>query len=416
MKYLRNHVFIVSTIALVIILGAIFAGGKKGSGAEPVSSTVPSVKEITLGEYAKDPRVISAEGTVEGVEQADIKSQVTAPISSINVSIGQVVSPGQILLTLQNADFSASLSQARAGLLAEEARLADMKAPARPEDLAISEADLNRAKTDLKNLYSNVPNSLSDSYAKADDAVRKQTGPLFSGAEEPFPKITFLTSASQAKNDAEFARASLRDELLKWQAEIASLSENSSPEEIESALENAGARLSEIRSFLDRTMDAINGAVNLSQATLDLYRLYITTGRGNITSAISGVNSLSQAIASGKISVSRAENALALKKAGNTSEAISAEEARVEQARAVLQSAEAAIAKTVIRSPISGRVSSLPARVGELAGMGSPLVSVVNPNGLIVKAYISEGDKARVSEGADAVVEGGRDGHPDGRI
>jgi len=60
------------------------------------------------------------------------------------------------------------------------------------------------------------------------------------------------------------------------------------------------------------------------------------------------------------------------------------------------------IAQSVIRAPFSGVIDNIPAKVGEVAGPGSQLVRIVNPDAMYIKADVSERFLGSFSKG-DAV-------------
>ena len=55
-----------------------------------------------------------------------------------------------------------------------------------------------------------------------------------------------------------------------------------------------------------------------------------------------------------------------------------------------LSTAYAQLNQAVIRAPFSGSVDAIPAREGEMAQPGSPLIRIVNPNDVYIKADVSE--------------------------
>ncbi|WP_257447271.1 efflux RND transporter periplasmic adaptor subunit [Archangium lipolyticum] len=74
-------------------------------------------------------------------------------------------------------------------------------------------------------------------------------------------------------------------------------------------------------------------------------------------------------------------------------------EAQVRQASAAVAQASAQRNRTTIRSPISGVVAVVHLREGDLAGAGSPVVTVVKSERLKVVLRVPERDFLRVSEG-----------------
>ena len=107
-----------------------------------------------------------------------------------------------------------------------------------------------------------------------------------------------------------------------------------------------------------------------------------------------------------------------LVKAGAAPEHITAQEASLRQAEASyraqlaqLRSAQASVGsaadqvqKTIITAPISGKISTLPVRVGELASPGAVVTSIVNTNALKVTAYIDSSQLSYIRQGAAVTI------------
>jgi membrane fusion protein (multidrug efflux system)/multidrug efflux system membrane fusion protein len=68
------------------------------------------------------------------------------------------------------------------------------------------------------------------------------------------------------------------------------------------------------------------------------------------------------------------------------------------------------LAKTIVSAPISGRVGSIPVKVGELVSPGQTVASVLNTQSLQVKAFVSNSDYSKISYGSEAVLDNGAKG------
>ena len=99
-----------------------------------------------------------------------------------------------------------------------------------------------------------------------------------------------------------------------------------------------------------------------------------------------------------------------LKKAGSRDDQILSQEARVKSAEALVKNYEAQAARASITSPISGVVSVIPVRVGELINPGQSVISVINPGSSQVKAYINSKDLKLIQQGSRAVIENSIEG------
>jgi HlyD family secretion protein len=84
---------------------------------------------------------LTASGTVEATD-ADLGFQVPGRVLEILVVEGQAVSGGEELARLDTRELDATLGSARAQLAAAEARLAELRSGARPQEIAAAEAAL----------------------------------------------------------------------------------------------------------------------------------------------------------------------------------------------------------------------------------------------------------------------------------
>lgn len=84
--------------------------------------------------------------------------------------------------------------------------------------------------------------------------------------------------------------------------------------------------------------------------------------------------------------------------------------AKLDAAKAALAEQEAQFARTEVRAPAAGLVSSRAVDVGQVVSTGTELVRIIRDNRLQVDARVPEGELALVREGAPVEVTG-----PDGR-
>jgi HlyD family secretion protein len=79
-------------------------------------------------------------------------------------------------------------------------------------------------------------------------------------------------------------------------------------------------------------------------------------------------------------------------------------DAKIAQARASVESAQAKIQNARIIAPISGTVTQFDAKVGQLASQSSPLVSLIGNGGFEVDAGVSETDVGKLAVGNTATM------------
>ena len=411
---------------IVLILAIVFAGAgiyfySKNSAKSPYEFTT-----VQRGDLSQE---VSVTGRVKPAEAVDLAFEKSGKVARINVKVGDKVTTGQILATLENSDLTAQIAQARASLAVQQADLEALQRGTRPEEIQIAETTVanaqksladdqvnltnvkSKADSDLSSLYEGIKDILSDAYVKADDAVNKQTDDLFTNDTSDNPKLTFYTSG-QSGSDSEWKRRLAGTELAQLKQEIDSLPSDKTA--LDSALTKGDGHLRIIQDFLNTLSGAINEATSLTATTIANYKYYVNAARTNVTTAITSLNTKKQAIvtqkatnqnniATAEATINTAENTLAaaqdqliLKQAGSTPEQINAQVAQVQSAQANLQNTQAQLTKTIITSPMNGIVIKQNTKVGEIVAQNALVISIMSAAQFEIEANIPEADIAKV--------------------
>lgn len=123
-RVLKSYFLVPSfTLCLCISLSAcqkevaqVADDSKKNQQIELIQQDVVPVKQ------GKTVQRAAFSGTIRAVNRSSIQAQVTATASQVNVSVGQTVNKGQILVQLNNQDNAARLAQSQANLAATQAQ------------------------------------------------------------------------------------------------------------------------------------------------------------------------------------------------------------------------------------------------------------------------------------------------------
>lgn len=379
--------FVIIAVALVSIT---IANRIKSNAIGQIGAKTPSVSLVPVSGYRQTKTVNIDNGLVQSMGQADLKSQLSAQIVSVNAKLGDTVSAGQILVQLQNNDISAQLDQA-------VARLNELKKGARAEDVQLSLTSAEETKTALIN-------SIKDSYAKSDDAIHNRADKFFANPRQS--NVEFLIVADTAAGKATFQASdpelaiaagkqkyALEKIIADWRASIDALNDQSGAESIENSLALSKTNLQKEIDFTNSMAPLVNNLSNdnaVYKQIIDGYKAEFSAARSTVSGALSALQ--------GAETAWRAANqTLNIKLAGASAE-------QIKQAQAAVDALQATLAKTKIVSPISGKISYLSARAGELAAPGLLVATVVNPNALQVKAYVSESDLSAIAPGNPAIV------------
>ena len=114
---------------------------------------------------------LRADGPLEAPRGVDIKPELEGRITQILVRDGERVQQGQVLIRLSSDDAEASRMQAKANLDRAQARLAELEAGSRPEEIALAEARLNQAEARLANAKAGAsPEEIAQAQAQVEAA------------------------------------------------------------------------------------------------------------------------------------------------------------------------------------------------------------------------------------------------------
>ena len=153
----RRRRRIVSAVAVVAVLavgaGVVWWFGLRDDDATSVDAaqTVRQLVEVTTGTFTS---TVSAEGTVAAAESEDLSFTSAGTVTAVNVAVGDVVTAGQVVASIDSAELEADLADAQATYADAESTLADdQDNDASDEQLAADEARLAVAYDGLEAAY-----------------------------------------------------------------------------------------------------------------------------------------------------------------------------------------------------------------------------------------------------------------------
>ena len=369
------------------IFGVILAAG---GGFFLFSGGGEKVPETVLVRRGDVSQVVSVTGKVKAVSEANLSFEKGGRVVSVYKKVGDKVSAGEAVVSLENGTIAGDLARARATVKGEQAILDQLILGARSEDIAVSQIAVENSRTD-------IVNGIRNGYSIADDAVRNKVDQFFSNPRSSSPQLNFQVGDSQQRIDVESLRLAVENFLNNWSAKLSSLSVSS---DLISETVYAKDILKTVQTFLDKVAFLVNALAptsTLTQTNIDAYKAAVSAARSNVNTAL---NSLVASEEKFKNAVS----ALALKSAKATKEEIAAEEAKVEAALASVASLEAELRKTILRSPIGGVVTKQDAKVGEIASPGINVTSVISDAKYEIETNIPEADISKIKIGDSAKV------------
>ncbi|MFQ5738484.1 MAG: HlyD family secretion protein [Acidobacteriota bacterium] len=95
--------------------------------------------------------VLIVSGYVVPHHRIEVGSKILGKVAWVGVEKSDRVKKGQLLVKLDDREFRTQLEQAEAALASSRARLAELEAGSRPEEVQRGEAELRRSRADLEN-------------------------------------------------------------------------------------------------------------------------------------------------------------------------------------------------------------------------------------------------------------------------
>ncbi|KQL48369.1 RND transporter [Brevibacillus choshinensis] len=218
------------TIGAVLTAVSLITAGCSDSSTATTDESMPVVKTWKV---ASSQSGVIASGKIAASEEIQVVSKVSGKAATVTVNEGSVVKQGQVLVTLEAADYQQQIAQAQAAIAGAQAKLRDTKAGARNEQLQQLASTVEQAKASLKVAESNYNRmkALFDSGALSAAELEKNTLDLEKAR----------TGLDQVQAQYDLAKAGpTSDTVAALQAEVSRL--NSSLELAKSSYDNTIVR------------------------------------------------------------------------------------------------------------------------------------------------------------------------------
>ncbi|GMQ95074.1 MAG: hypothetical protein BMS9Abin13_184 [Patescibacteria group bacterium] len=346
---------------------------------------------------------IKVRGGVVSQKDFDLEFPFSGIVERIFAEEGRQLNRGVPLMKLETINFE--LETKRLGTVLEQSQSNLNKLIAGPtkEELQVSETKVGSAKTSLEAAKRNLVDILQDTYTKSDDAIRNKVDRFFNNPRSANPQITFTIADFQLETGIEQGRSQVENTLLRWKS---SLDELTTESDIDLYAREAEQNLSLTKSLLDLAALAVGGAspsVSITQADIDGWKVYISTGRTNINVATANLTAAEAKLKTALSALALAENELTLKKVGTRTEDIEIAKAKTKEIESQIAATNEKIKKSVLYAPATGKVTKVWLEIRELFRPGRTAVSL-SASGYKIQADISELEIGKVATGNDVLI------------
>lgn len=381
--------------AAVIVAGSgwYYYNGTREPAQAPALTASTTAQSITMS------------GTVEPAQNPNLAFLSGGKVAVVRVKVGDEVSSGELLASLDTSVLAAQRAQAQANTGAAQATLAGMQAGPRAVDVQLKQTALDQANATLANTYATVSASIESAYDKSFSGVSSDSDALFNQPDSPSPTLIFNTINAQLALNAQNARVTANNELNTWNAESQALTPQSAATNLDAGLTQSLAHVSALRDYANALLSAVNNAApSFSAAQVAAAQAAVGALRDTQSGLISTLQGIQQTITTQKLAVAAAQDALNQTLAGSSPQDIQAQQAAVEAAQASVASIDAQIANAQIVAPFAGVVSSIQVKPGDIVAPNTTAVALNPASQLQITAYVAETDAGRIAAGETADV------------
>ena len=380
----HRRAIVVGAIVLIVVLG----GGAAAWAAASSGNSGYRTATVVRADIGQSMTVV---GTVEPVNDASASFQVGGKVATVTTTVGEQVTAGQSLGTLDTTSLGESVSSAQSTLNSAEAKLVQDEtsqtsstsgAPAAssmPTTTTTTPSTHGGPSTGTQSTIAQDQNTLTQDEAKtaadqqqeaADLAQAQQT----CGTATNSTTTTSSTTTTTNPANCEAALAQVSKDQQKVSADQAAVAKD------EAALSQA----------LGQGSSGTSGSPTQAPKALS------TTPSGSGGGSGSGAGTASGGNSGGGSSAST-----------NTPQQIAADQAAIDTAQANLTVAEQALAESRLTSPISGTIVSVGINVGDTvsANSSTAVIVIIGTQSFEIAATLSSSQVPSVKVGDSAVVQ-----------
>lgn len=424
-------------IGLGVLLLAIVAAGLALLAPQPPEQTGRTI-EAQLGTVSE---TVTATGTVETAGIVDLAFTTSGVVDAVDVAEGDIVAADDRIAALDDTAQLQALASARSTYVqaVANASTAPLTLASAQRNLAAAERNQRLNRQSYAETVSAAREALADaqsSWAEScltpegscpDDAVWAQLRSAEAAvvsARTAYDQAVQNASTTTATNQVKLSQAQVNVDAARSRQttqcdtfgststactsavdalrsaeqayELQARANSAADIAGQQALVTADSAVTEANVALRRLQSSLRGAaadaVRAAQNTLD----------SALLSQRKGLAMDRQAVQSAREAVAQQTASQQAVDLGDTS--LTPAEAAVDVARAGVVAAEAALADTVLTSPIDGRIASIDLTVGDPVAAGTSVVTVLPDAPFEIVAEFSEADALKLAPGQPAVV------------
>jgi len=376
-------------VLIVLIVAVVIRGEKDSTDVTVVKEAAKPLVTVTTPLKYTDAGTLSLIGTVRAFTEAQITAEVGGRVTSVNAKLGQQVQAGAVLVTIENANERASLLQAEGFYEAAEASAASGNVGTKEAEIRLADSLLGLAAAN------------EAAYGASQNVLFGTLDTQYSNPNGLYPGLRIKTAIDNSFLRSE--RVDFQTVLSTWSTLDFETNDILLQKSNTDFVVKQIKRLINISDIFITAVNSRNNSDSFTEAEKEQLNASFTAARAQLVSAQGNIESNFAALKSAKQNLDRATiNA--------TGGPTSAASAQLKQALGSLRAAQANLAKTILRSPISGTVNSLSVQSGDFISSFKNVAIVANNSALEIVTFVGDIERDALSVGDKVVIENNYEG------
>jgi multidrug efflux pump subunit AcrA (membrane-fusion protein) len=371
-------------VVIIIAIGIVVYTSGEDVVVTDEEARKTSVSVITPTEFTGK-QSLSLIGNVRAFSEASITSEKAGRVTGVMVSLGQQILAGTMIGSLENASERASVVQAEGVYDAAVAASAQ------------SGVSIDEAQNAQLNAQKSAVSVFKSTYNTVNGVVISSIDTFFANPNDRVPGLRIDGRGLTSQLNTE--RVAYQKLLPAWKTKTNTISPQS---DLLLELDYASLNTQKTIDIIDKFLVIFTTQHSSSRYTEEELISFSNTFTG-LRSTLIGVQS---SIDNAQTALNASIDAVRRAKLAGAGGTTSAADAQIKQALGALQSAQANLAKTILRTPISGTVNALSIRTGDFINSFAEVAIVANNNALEVITYISDSEKNLLAKGDSVLIEG----------
>ena len=374
----KKKKIVLAVILVIVIVIGVLAGALKKMTAQ-VGTAVNTV-EIEPVEKRDLSDSISLKGTIAGESKTNVMSIAAAEITAVDVQVGDLVTEGDPLVTLDQEDIEKQITELETGIGNADALAAN--------DAKLKQENLSEAKQDQASALSKASGEIDKAQAGYDALVAKRD----KCQNSITTKKNDLNNTAAAREDAKSQAADAKNAAQSARAQADANPQDKQLADAASEAESTYAQKQDLYTQLAAKCDSLTAEITGLEAELDTYADSLKSAQEAVETAKTGYKDTQT---STNRSVASAQNNVDMQKYQTSGTSDQKDQ---------LEKLKKQLTDCTLYAPCSGVVTAVNVSVGDKNTAGQTMITIENTGVLKVIVSVDESDILKIQEGMQATV------------